>query len=1072
MSPFSIAKLAAPRAGDILRRPRVLKRIARSLKTGMCWIAAPAGYGKTTAVVDYLGSTGAPHVWFRADDRDQDIAQFFHYLAQSLPARQAAGVPVFGPEYAEQPQAFAHLYFRAYFAELKPATILVLDDLHYADAADFRSILAAMLRELPSGLRCICLSRTLPHEELADLARSGQLTVIDRSDLEFSDAEARALVKLRLQQSIARLDVAKARGWALGLVLLAERRPTLPLPGTDDLADAPDALFGVMSRHFFDALSASEQELLLQLNLLPEIRADLADALTGSVAAGRLLQRLYQRQLLITRSESGGNHFQLHDLLRDFLDQCLKQRYSPEEQARLREKAAIVLEKAGRFDEAIALALQAATWGLARDLILEHAGSVLAHGRRATFIDWCAKLPPAEMTAWLCYWLGVAHVPDDAAAERWLSRAWTSFAEAGDRHGECLTVSRAVLVKATSWRTYEGFSAWTRRATAILEAGLPELPAEEDLLVRTGVVRALDFADEYYRDSPAGQSLVAELLERLAQRPGSDPSSLRLPASESLIEHAISTGQADLFAKAVDSVAEDLRDLSLSPWVLGNWLVVFGNASGRYFSYSRRGFPYANPEAALRAAIAIGERESFRNIEFGGLYQLQMLMKLRNDFAEFNQLITRLAEIADSRFTTQVAVVADCQAALFSRQGNFVEAYRACDRFMAAIEAANEPMIERWPHYVTKFQVLLADRKPAEATALLADLLPRVDGGALERTKLCILAAAALATKWTGDPSYGDRLRLFLTDLASARWPAILLNLPELLAELLADALDRDIAAEYCRSVIRERHLMPPPWHPAGWPWPLKLYVLGGFRLERDEAPVALGAKPPTRALDILRALAVSRDGACSLDTLQDRLWPDLDGDQAKAACEQALHRLRKLLGDPDLIVQREGRLRLAANKVWVDLSAWEARLKPTLGGDGGETATAERERLFFDFPGPLLLNERLAPWLLPVAERVQRELIDLAIRIGKEREQRGDSREAPAIYLRALDFYPDAARLHKTLIEARLAQNDVTGAIEDFARYERTVRAAEAEPSPAILALIKPLRATGAIGPRRVSDT
>jgi DNA-binding SARP family transcriptional activator len=810
----------------------------------------------------------------------------------------------------------------------------------------------------------------------------------------------------------------------------------------------------------------------LQLNLLPEIRADLADALTGSVEAGRLLRRLYQRQLLITWSGSRGNDFQLHDLLRDFLNQCLTERYSAGEQARLREKAATVLREAGRFDEAIALALQAMAWGLARELILERAGPVLAEGHRATFIDWCARLPPAEMTAWLSYWLGVAHLPDDAAAERWLSRAWTSFEESADRRGQCLAVARVVLVKATSWRTYEGFSAWTRRATALLEEGLPELLAAEDLLVRSGMVRALDFAEDYHRDGPAGQRLVSELLERLAERPVEDPSGLRLPASESLIEHAISTGQADLFAKAVDSVAEDLRDPALSPWVLGNWLVVFGCASGRYFRYSRRGFPYASAEAALRAAIAIGERESLRNIEFGGLYQLQMLMKLRSDFAEFGELITRLAEIADSRFTTQVAVVADCQAALHSREGSFVEAYRDCDRFMAAIEAANEPIIERWPHYITKFQVLLADRRPGEAAALLADLLPRLDGGALARTKLCLLAAAALQAKWSGEAGYADRLRTLLTELAGARWPAILLNLPELLAELLADALDRGIAAEYCRSVIRERRLAPPPWHPAGWPWPLRVHLLGGFRLERDESPIALGAKPPTRALDILRALAVSRDGACSLDTLQDRLWPDLDGDQAKAACEQALHRLRKLLGDADLIVQREGRLRLAADKVFVDLSAWEGRLRLALAAGEGEAATDELERLFFDFPGPLLLNERLAPWLLPVTERVRRVLVDLAIRVGKERERQGEVTEALAIYLRALDFYPDAARLHKSLIEARLQQHDVTGALEDFARYERTMRAADAEPSPAILALVKPLRAIGAMRPSRVSDT
>ena len=56
-----------------------------------------------------------------------------------------------------------------------------------------------------------------------------------------------------------------------------------------------------------------------------------------------------------------------------------------------------------------------------------------------------------------------------------------------------------------------------------------------------------------------------------------------------------------------------------------------------------------------------------RGVEFGALYHLQLLMKMRNDFSEFATLIARLAEIADSRYTTQVAVAADCQAALHTR---------------------------------------------------------------------------------------------------------------------------------------------------------------------------------------------------------------------------------------------------------------------------------------------------------------------------------------------------------------------------------------------------------------------
>ena len=103
--------------------------------------------------------------------------------------------------------------------------------------------------------------------------------------------------------------------------------------------------------------------------------------------------------------------------------------------------------------------------------------------------------------------------------------------------------------------------------------------------------------------------------------------------------------------------------------------------------------------------------------------------------------------------------------------------------------------------------------------------------------------------------------------------------------------------------------------------------MLGDFRLELNGVPVNPGAKPPTRSLDILRVLAISKDHACSLHDIYEWLWPDADGDQAKAACEQALHRLRKLLSAPELIAQREGKLYLSAQHAWVDLVDWERKV-------------------------------------------------------------------------------------------------------------------------------------------------
>ncbi|TIT17852.1 MAG: hypothetical protein E5W70_31145, partial [Mesorhizobium sp.] len=585
----SIAKLSMPRPAGIARRPRVAALVDSCLKSGMCWIAAPGGYGKTTAVIDYVQGSDAPHVWYRVDDEDQDVARLFYYLAMS-PGAQELSLPVFGTEYAEDAAAFARLFFRAYLAHLEPNTIVVLDDIHRADTPEFREVLAVLLRELPNTVRCICISRTLPGGGVAELALAGKLPVIGQTTLEFTEDEARCLVGLREPGHEKGIDVAAAKGWAVGLVMIANQKSSSP-----QLMSAMPLAQGnfqeVVGRLFLQNVPSEDQNTLLKLNLLPEINSGLADALLGPRVGGPVLERLFQMQLLVTRTGLGSGGFQFHDLLRDYLSRLFEARLPPEEQASLRERAARVLRDAGLVDAAVSMALQAEAWALARELVIEHAEAMLSQGRRATLIEWGTRFPAEELEGWLLHWVGAAHVPDDAAAERWFSRAWEAFVKDGDLRGQWLTVTRAVLVKTSSWRTHGGLDRWTRRAAAILRGRQPDLVPREWMLVGVGMLRAVDYGEADEETARAGVKIADELLQQLSSPTDEVPVDLRLLASEALVDHAVWSGRQDIFEQAVDSVASELNDPKVTPWVLGMWLVSFGAASGRYFSFSRRGFP-------------------------------------------------------------------------------------------------------------------------------------------------------------------------------------------------------------------------------------------------------------------------------------------------------------------------------------------------------------------------------------------------------------------------------------------------------------------------------------------------
>lgn len=1060
----ALPKITAPRADGVVSRRRVHQALERALRQGIAWVAAPAGYGKSTALADYAARRDAACLWYRVDRGDRDVASFFHHLALSVGSRQRAPrLPVFGPEYADQTEAFARRFFRALFARLSARTLLVLDDLHHVEQPRWDSLLEALLHELPESCRCACLSRRLPTEGLRR-ALAGRLVVLDQSTLAFSEREARRLLARRLPRRTRGLDIAPARGWAAGLVLLADQAAA----GTPIEAPAErPALLGAVARQLFDALTPREQDALCKLSLLRDITPDLAAAMTGSDFAGRLLERLHRRQLLVLRGATGRVVFQLHDLLRDFLRHHLASPARARGRARLYRRAAGVLHRAGRTDEAVELALLARDWHLARRLVVARAPALLALGQRATLIAWSHALPErAREDAWLCYWLGVAHVADDAAAETWLARAWALFARRSDVQGQRLVAAQVVLSKTDSWRTHTGLAVWTRRLLAHL--GRP-WRGHSELLVFSGMLRAVDFAEDYRSDGPDVRRLRAHLLARLATPAAGDSPTLRLIASETLIEHAGTTGAATLFEQAVDSVLPDLRARAASPWALGLWLIAFGTVSGRYFPFARRGCPYRSPEQALRAALEIGVNEGLRGVEFGALYHLQLLAKLRGDMAEFAELVTRLVAIADSRYTTQVAVAADCQAALHTLHGRHAEALRACERFMAAITAAAEPPVERWPHFITKFQALLGAGQARAAARFLAGLLPLFDGELRRRTAACITLAQACAAKWRLSPEYPAHLRASMEALQTLSYPAVLANLPDLLAELCADALDHGIALDFCRALIVRRGLRPPAARPHTWPWALRVGVLGAATLERDGVPLHSGAKAPMRALNIVYFLALAPGRCCALEEVCAQLWPDLDGDQARAAAEQALHRLRRRLGRADLVTQREGVLRLCDQLVWVDLHAWELALRAARARNASPAARdLACERAFWSFGGAVLQSLPSAPWSLAAAERVRADYVDLALVLAGRLAARGETLAARHVYLRVLELYPDCEPCYEALVRASLAHGGVAVAVEDFRRYERVARATGGlEPSRALGALVQRALAAG-VAPRR----
>jgi DNA-binding SARP family transcriptional activator len=211
------------------------------------------------------------------------------------------------------------------------------------------------------------------------------------------------------------------------------------------------------------------------------------------------------------------------------------------------------------------------------------------------------------------------------------------------------------------------------------------------------------------------------------------------------------------------------------------------------------------------------------------------------------------------------------------------------------------------------------------------------------------------------------------------------------------------------------------------------VYLLGHFRVRRDGAPLPLGRKVPWRPLHLLQAIAVLGPREASMSRVVAALWPDAEGDAGARACEIAVHRLRRLLGDPRAVTVSHGHVGLDPARVWVDAEAFEMLADASEARrDPGSLAQAVAL-----YEGPLLAHEEDSAWLLPARERLHSRFGRMVVHGAAMLEQAGRGEDAIDLLRRALERDPLAEALHRRLIALLAAAGRQAEAIQAYRHCE-----------------------------------
>jgi len=196
--PLLLTKLyVPPPRSKIVLRARLIERLNEGLAAGrkLTLISAPAGFGKTTLVSEWIAGCGLPVAWLSLDEGDNDPACFLAYLVAALQTIAAnIGKGVLAILHASQPQPSPiESILTALLNEITTVPdnfVFVLDDYHVIGSKHIEEALTFLLKHLPPQMHLVITTREDPHLPLARLRARGQLTELRAVDLRFTPGEA------------------------------------------------------------------------------------------------------------------------------------------------------------------------------------------------------------------------------------------------------------------------------------------------------------------------------------------------------------------------------------------------------------------------------------------------------------------------------------------------------------------------------------------------------------------------------------------------------------------------------------------------------------------------------------------------------------------------------------------------------------------------------------------------------------------------------------------------------------------------------------------------------------------
>ena len=810
----------SPARTGLVPRSRLLEQLNAGLHGKLALISAPAGFGKTTLLTDWLNNLGANAeeetqtenriAWLSLDENDNDYTRFLTYFVTALNRIKATKTAIGGEALSllQSPQPPpAETVLTSLINEITTVPdkiILILDDYHLIETQSIHDALDFLLEHLPPQLHLVIATREDPFLPLSRLRARGQLTELRAADLRFTTSEAAEFLNRVMGLKLSAEDIealeTRTEGWIAGLQLAA-----ISLQGHADTSRPIKSFTGsnrlVLDYLIEEVLNQQPEEIqtfLLQTAVLNRLTGSLCNALTGQRNSQLVLETLDRSNLFIIPLDNERCWYRYHHLFAELLQQRLNHTY-PKLIAELHSKAAAWYESRGDLLEAIHHAFAGDDIETAIRLIEKGALAALERSEFGFIFDAVDRLPSAalENAPWLFVyncWALVLTGQIEAASKRLGNTGWLLDFVSDDESGKKRMTGYIAGLKAT-------LAGWQRDIQKVIDftkQAKEYLPESHWILGYCAMMTGADFWD-------IGNLMAAKEAFTEADAIGRASGNKRVAVTSSMyLVHTLELeGKLHqairLCQDTFQFVEQDGRELPISGYI--------------HIDLARVLYELNQLELAhrhLKEGIKLCQLLSDKRVEEIGHCLLTQIYLARGDFAEAANAVRN-----SERFNPSPKVVYDMRGVeypkirLWLKQKNLKEIEAWLDKSKPKLDnGANFKLKLTYTMHARALIALGQENSDGtthlhDALGILEELLDMAESNGWWKKVVEILALRALAYDASGDTTRSvNELERALGLAEQEGYVRTFVDEGPQMARLLYESLSYEIASDYVQSLL------------------------------------------------------------------------------------------------------------------------------------------------------------------------------------------------------------------------------------------------------------------------------